>query len=230
MALQNLTEFRWNKARNDAALLLAADEKTDTEIAEAVGVSRQTLHTWKQHPDFQAKIKEHIAEFEASIKRYAIAKRRNRVARQNADWERLERVREMRANNPAFGGVAGDETGLLVQQWKVIGTGHNAQTVQEVVVDTALVKARSELEKHTAGELDQTPPTRVRHGGDDSAPPIETHNRTEVQIVDADAYNREFAALLGVGDGTSDGDGDVPPQSRLHAAPADDEAGALPRP
>jgi transposase len=69
-----------------------------------------------------------------------------------------------------------------------------------------------------------------RHAGDDSAPPIETHNRTEVQIVDADAYNREFAALLGVGDGTSDGDGDVPPQSRLHAAPADDEAGALPRP
>ncbi len=50
-----------------------------------------------------------------------------------------------------------------------------------------------------------------RHGGDPDAPPIQTANKTEVTIVDADAYNREFAALLGLGGGPDDA-GDDPPQ------------------
>jgi hypothetical protein len=184
MALQNLTEFRWNKARNDAALLLAEDELTDTAIAEKVGTTRQTLHTWKQHPDFKARIAEHIAELEASVLRYAIAKKRNRVGRQNADWERLERIRELRADNPALGGVEGDETGLMIRQFKVIGTGHNAQTIEEYVVDTALVKARSDLEKQAAGEVGDDPPVKVRHGGDPDAPPMQHEVKTFGDLVD----------------------------------------------
>jgi hypothetical protein len=179
---ENGSDFTWTKTRSDAAILVAADELTDIEIAAKLNIGARTLYNWKAAPEFQERVKEKVAELDAAITKFAIAKRRNRVARQNADWERLERVREMRADNPALGGVAGDETGLLVQQWKVIGTGHNAQTVQEIVVDTALVKARSELEKHTAGELDQTPPTRVRHGGDADAPPIETRQTFTIKI------------------------------------------------
>lgn len=195
MTEQNGAEFRWTKPRADAALLLAEDELSDAAIAEKVGIGRTTLFTWKQHPDFQARIKEHIAELEASILRYAIAKKRNRVARQNADWERLERIREERANNPEMGGVSGDDTGLLIRQYKVIGTGHNAQTIEEIVVDTGLVKARSELEKHTAGELDQTPAMKVRHGGDpDNKEPIRHEVKTFGDLVDLARHDAEGGA------------------------------------
>jgi hypothetical protein len=140
---------------------------------------------WKQHPDFQSRVKQHIADLEASVLKYAIAKKRNRVARQNADWERLERIRELRADNPALGGVEGDETGLMIRQFKVIGTGHNAQTIEEYVVDTALVKARTDLEKQAAGEVGDEPPVKMRHaiGGDpDNPTPIEQRGTFTIQI------------------------------------------------
>lgn len=183
MAEQNGTEFRWNKARNDAALLVAEDDLTDTAIAEKVGIGRTTLFMWKQQPEFQARVKQHIADLEAAVLKYAIAKKRNRVARQNADWERLERIREQRADNPALGGVAGDETGLMIRQFKVIGTGHNAQTIEEYVVDTALVKARSDLEKQAAGEVGDDPPVKHRVGGDpDNPTPIEQRGTFTILI------------------------------------------------
>jgi hypothetical protein len=183
MAEQNGTEFKWSKARNDAALLVAEDDLTDIAIAEKIGIGRTTLFMWKQHPDFQARVKQHIADLEASVLKYAIAKKRNRVARQNADWERLERIRELRADNPALGGVEGDETGLMIRQFKVIGTGHNAQTIEEYVVDTALVKARTDLEKQAAGEVGDEPPLKVRHGGDpDNPTPIEQRGTFTILI------------------------------------------------
>jgi transposase-like protein len=50
----------------------------------------------------------------------------------------------------------------------------------------------------------------VQHSGDKDNP-IRTENRTEVTLVNADDFNREFAALLGVGNGTGDPDGDAAP-------------------
>lgn len=179
----SLQKFTWNSRRAIAALRVAEDEMRDEDIAAEAGITRQGLTKWKQQPEFQARVKEHIADLEASVLRYAIAKKRNRVRRQNADWERLERIREQRADNPVLGGVPGDETGLMIRQYKVIGTGHNAQTIEEYVVDTALVKARSDLEKQAASEVGDDPPVRHRVAGDpDNPTPIATQSSVMLYI------------------------------------------------
>jgi transposase-like protein len=180
---ENVSIFKWTDERARAALLVAEDELSDIQIAQKVDITDRTLYRWKEHPDFQARVKQHIADLEASIKRFAIAKKRNRVGRQNADWLRLQQIREERAGNPAMGGVPGDETGLMIRQFKVIGTGMNAQTIEEYVVDTGLVKAQSELEKQAAGEVGDDPPVRLRHGGDpDNPTPIRSESNVVIFI------------------------------------------------
>jgi DNA-binding XRE family transcriptional regulator len=164
MAIQNLTEFRWNKARNDAAILLAADEITDTAIAEKVGVTRQTLYNWREHPDFQARVQEHIAELEAVTLRYAIAKKRNRVAWLDRDLQRLERVQAARAEEHKD--IPGGDTGLLVRQVKQIGAGRDVQVVEEYAVDVPLLKEKRETMKQAATELRQwTDQIATEHSG-----------------------------------------------------------------
>jgi hypothetical protein len=153
MTEQNGTEFRWNRARADAAWLLAEDDLTDVAICEAVGIGRTTLFTWKQHPDFAAKIAENIALIDAAMMKLAIAKKHKRVASLDRDWRRMERVQEARAVE--HDDVPGGDTGLLVRQIKQIGAGRDVQIVEEYVVDTALLKEKRETMKQAATELGQ---------------------------------------------------------------------------
>lgn len=206
---QKFTEFVWTKPRSDAALMLAEDEFSDARIAEKVGVTRRGLAKWKQHPDFTARIQEHVADLEASVKQFAIAKKRNRVARQNADWLRLQVVREERAASPDMAAVPGGSTGLLVKQYKVIGAGPSAQLVEEYVLDTGLVRSQGELEKQAAGEVGDDA-TRVQIGGIPGGAPI----RAEMTHVDPAEFQREFLALIGGGDSDRVGGdaGDVAPE------------------
>jgi hypothetical protein len=153
MAEQNGTLFKWNKARNDAAWLLAEDDLTDVAICEAVGIGRTTLFTWKQHPDFAAKIAENVATIDAAMMKLAIAKKHKRVASLDRDWRRMERVQEARAVEHSD--VPGGDTGLLVRQIKQIGAGRDVQVVEEYVVDTALLKEKRETMKQAATELGQ---------------------------------------------------------------------------
>jgi predicted DNA-binding protein YlxM (UPF0122 family) len=71
--------FRWTKQRDRAALLLAEDDLSDAEIASQVGVSRATIHNWKQQQAFNERIGEHVAALNSGMQRYRIAKRRHRI-------------------------------------------------------------------------------------------------------------------------------------------------------
>lgn len=167
---QNTPKFQWTRARVKAALLCAEDDLTEEQIATSVGVNRKTLYDWRMNADFQTRVKQHIAELEAAVLKFAIAKKRNRVARQNADWMRLQQIREERAEDPTMRHVPGGETGLVVRQLKMLGVGINAEVIEEFVFDAALVKAQSELEKQASGEVGDDPPIKLRHGGDPENP------------------------------------------------------------
>jgi hypothetical protein len=56
--------------------------------------------------------------------------------------------------------------------------------------------------------LDGTVTANLNIGGNADAPPI----RAQIVTVDPDEFNREFAALLGLGDGADDGAGDAEPE------------------
>jgi hypothetical protein len=54
---QNVTKFRWTPRRERAALALAK-AKTETKAAEEIGVARETVWRWNQHPEFQRRVQD----------------------------------------------------------------------------------------------------------------------------------------------------------------------------
>lgn len=151
---QNGTGFRWDARREKAATLLAEDELSDEQIAVECGIGRTTLHRWKQHPAFTARVADHVRALEAETLKYAIAKRRRRIKALDDRWQRMQRLIEARAEELAAH-TAGGDTGLLVHQERAIGTGSNQQIIDEYVVDTGLLRELREHEKQAAQELGQ---------------------------------------------------------------------------
>jgi hypothetical protein len=54
--------FPWNEQRETAALQLAIGGLNNPAIAAAAGVSDRQLRRWKAHPDFAARVQQHIDE------------------------------------------------------------------------------------------------------------------------------------------------------------------------
>jgi hypothetical protein len=152
---QNPTPFEWTVARERAAALLADGEFTDQEVADEVGVSRWTLWSWRQHPEFAARVRQITERAGEELGRHAIARKLRRMAAYDRRWRALNRVIEGRAADPAMRGVPGGETGLLVRTVKVIGSGEAAREVEEYKLDAALLKELRELERQAAEEAGQ---------------------------------------------------------------------------
>lgn len=145
--------FRWNEPRERAATLVAEDKLSDLEIATELDVSRRTLANWKLHPDFQARVDEHVAAFRAAVRRRGIAIVENRVDAQQDRWRRMKRLIEARAAEHVD--APGGDTGLLVRQEKQLGVGLLAERVTEYAFDAALAREMRELEQQAAKELGQ---------------------------------------------------------------------------
>lgn len=160
-ALQNVTKFAWTEQKARAAVLLAEDELTDEEIAAEVKVARQSVARWKQHPEFQSRIAQHVHDAEQRILTRGIARRVRRVQALQDRWDRLQRVIEQRAADPRMADIPGGTTGLLViedAELRMVKDGETEKPVlipTEVAVDTGLLKELREHEKQAAVELGQ---------------------------------------------------------------------------
>lgn len=70
-------------------------------------------------------------------------------------WERMKTVIAERAVDPAMQDAPGGKTGLLCRTEKSIGSGFDAQIVEEYAVDTGLLKELRAHEEQAARELGQ---------------------------------------------------------------------------
>lgn len=150
-----LTPFSWTTKSEDAARLVAEDIETDEQIAAALEINRRTLTRWKAHPDFSARVQQHIEAFREATLRRGIADRVKRVAALHDRWKRMQRVIAERAEDGTHGDVAGWTTGLLVHTVKGVGRGEDFQLVDLFEVDTGLLRELREHEKQAAQELGQ---------------------------------------------------------------------------
>lgn len=150
-----MAEFKWNDERRLAAQLLADGNLTDAEIGDKCNVSRQAIWNWKQEPEFTAEVEIQTEAFKQQVRRRGLASRERRIAALNDRWNRLQRVVEERADDPAHQAVPGWKTGLLVHNVKSVGGGENATVVDLYEVDTGLLKELREHEKQAAQELGQ---------------------------------------------------------------------------
>jgi hypothetical protein len=127
--------------------LLAEDAITDTEIAEACGISRQQLWLWKKQPAFAQRLREGRERLADEALRYAVARKRNRMRRMNDRRERGHRLIEERAADPAMATVPGGTTGLLTTKQTPLGPQYE--------VDTGLLASLLNLERAAAVEAGQ---------------------------------------------------------------------------
>ncbi|MDE2102873.1 MAG: helix-turn-helix domain-containing protein [Patescibacteria group bacterium] len=156
--------FRWSKRSEEAALLVAADELSDTAIAARCGVSQMTLERWKRRTEFRTRVEEHVAAWRAEVFARGIADRARRVDALNERWDQMKQVIGERGADPEMAAVPGGTTGLLVKTLKIIGVGKDAQAVEEYTVDTGLLKELREHEKQAAQELGQWTEKREHSG------------------------------------------------------------------
>lgn len=142
--------------QEEAAALVAADQLTDQEICDELGLkSRKTLWNWKQTQTFTARVDAFKGEVRAAVRASGIAVIENRVAHLADRHRRMQRVIRERAADESFKDVPGGGTGLLLRTYKKVGSGEDSQLVPEYAVDTALLKEMRETEKQVAIELGQ---------------------------------------------------------------------------
>lgn len=161
-ATQNYTRestYDWTANRSAAAFLCAEDKLSDDEIANEVGIVRKTLATWKKHPEFQERVSQHVAEIQERVRSEGLGRLDKRMAgyekRHALMMQVIDERGQQMATNEDGEIIPGGSTGLLVRQYKSIGTGPNARQVEEYHVDTGLLRELRELEKQIAQDAGQ---------------------------------------------------------------------------
>lgn len=167
-----IAHFAWTGAREEAAVLVADDTLSDTEIAARVGVTRRTLTNWRQHPEFAARVGDHVGALQAAMLRFRIAKKRERVkvlddlhtAALGVVAARRARHRAEMGDDPEAAAAAGAKrvfgrvvpaealTGLVVEKETFTASGIRTS---EWSVDTGLVREIRALHEQAAKELGQ---------------------------------------------------------------------------
>ena len=136
--------------KEEAAQLIAEGRYEFKEIAQKIGINRETLSRWRREKKFAARVDEISADFARSSKRLAIARKDYRVGVLNKLQTKLETLIEQRAVEMVDTGAGGD-TGLLVKQFKVSGE----TVVTEYAFDAAVVRELRAVQEQAAKELGQ---------------------------------------------------------------------------
>lgn len=144
-----LTDFQWNFQRSQAAQMIADGQLPIEQVAEKVGVSKQTLFKWKLVPEFQLRVKENAEAIAEALKGAGIREKQLRVDNLQARVTKMLQLIEARGEEMA-NEVAGGATGLLVRDWK----GKDCD-VAVYRFDAGLLKELREHEKQAAIELGQ---------------------------------------------------------------------------
>lgn len=137
---QNGTENQLSSKQLRAAALVAADELSDEQIAETVGVGRTTLHRWKSSELFEQAVLKAIERMDQAALRFAVARRDKRLHVLDDLLSKALAVLDARAT--AYGDdttVPGGSTGLVLKDVKGVGSGAAAIVVDTHGVDTSLI-------------------------------------------------------------------------------------------
>lgn len=186
--------FNWDNRRNEAAVKLAENALSDEQIAATIGVSRQALAKWKKHPEFQARVAEHVESYRRAVLTSGIADRVKRVQALDDRWNRMKTVIEERAESKEMERVPGGRTGLLVHQIKAVGRGEDFQLIDLYVVDDGLLAEMRATEKQAAIEAGQWEEKRdITSGGK----PLPGVNLLGLSDLSEDELDRRIEAAKG---------------------------------
>lgn len=167
---------RWYKA----AILLADGRLTAQAICNQLGISFQTLWSWKRKPQFQSILAAYVDQVREECLTEGVSQKHLRLRRQTKTWNELQAVVEKRATeaknpeSPVFH-IPGADTGwIVVHRAEVVGEGDNARVeILETKVDVATAKALLEIEQTAAKEMGgafESEPTKGPGSTDENRP------------------------------------------------------------
>lgn len=150
-----MSDFEWSDKAVRAAELLAEGKLTYNQIVADLDIGRMTFWRWREHPQFMARVEEHLDEFREAVRRRGLAVLERRVDSLNDRWDRLHQIMNARAADPERASVPGWTSGLMVRNLKGIGKGKDFRVVETYEVDRGLLSEMREHEKQAAQELGQ---------------------------------------------------------------------------
>jgi hypothetical protein len=130
----------WSQRKEEAALEVALDKLTNPEIAALVGISPRALDKWKVAPEFMERVAQHRDAIRERICSTGYASIERRVQELGELLDRYKAVMAARAEEygKKSSKVPGGDTGLIVRNFRVIGSGPNSRVVSEYVFDRGL--------------------------------------------------------------------------------------------
>lgn len=167
--------------RERAAILLAEDQLSDQQIANSIGVSRQSIVRWKKNKRFAERVAELNEIMCEQALKHGIARRETRVAVQHELQSKLLTVIAERAADAELQGVPGGKTGLVCKTVKGIGKGDDFRVVEVFETDTPTVKALLALHEQAAKEMGQI--VERHEVADVSANTFKTDAELEAELV-----------------------------------------------
>jgi hypothetical protein len=151
-----VTEARLTKRRNvlernyDKVIALVLEGASDHEIARQVKCAPRSVGAFKTR--HKAELTRLSDELNDKVANYTISNIVNRIADAQLRRDLLVAVAEARAK-----GLTGEETGIVMVEERVYGSGPGSTTVKAYRVDTAFLAEWRQNDKHVAEQLGQLP-------------------------------------------------------------------------
>lgn len=140
-----------DRAAIDIAMLAG---ESDSAIARKWGLTQTaaTIHRAKHLVTSPANMSPaRREEHDAALAKFALSKKAARVGELEKLYQRITRV--MDARSAEYTHLPGGDSGLIGLKLRSIGTGENAQVVEDAVFDSALAQQAREVLKAIAGEM-----------------------------------------------------------------------------
>jgi transposase-like protein len=146
--------WEWTEQKREALVLLTTGGLTYQQVADRLGVGRETLWYWRRSTEFANELNQLNDMLAAEVQQLAIGRKHERMSAKQARWEAFHRIVEKRREAGAGGGP-GLDSGFVVKRYKSIGSGPAAYAEIELEFDAALARAFDSLEKEASIEAGQ---------------------------------------------------------------------------
>ncbi|SRR6266478_9266922 len=145
----------WTSNKEQAATLLAEDSLTIAQIAKKLHVTEKTIDRWKAEDEFKKRVEANVGLFRVRCLEFGLARKEARIAELSELHRLTKEFISERGASPAMQTIPGGKTGLVAMQWKMLGSGEEAQAMQEYEADTGLMREFRATLEQIARELGQ---------------------------------------------------------------------------
>lgn len=158
--------FKITSKHLHAARLFADGDKSQADVAAAMGLKLSTVRSWFDQPLFKAEIETFVESDRAAIRAEGIANKQNRLDEYNRRWLLMQAVIKARSEWDVVANVPGGNTGLIVREFR----GNLIEVNYKV--DIGFLREMRELEKQAAIEVGDWTEKKELTGADGGAIPV----------------------------------------------------------